>query len=138
MPATFLEVRLLKLSDLDRRIHQPVIILSAETAAGRWQQRRGNAPRLRHADEVDGYRFIPQVHRIHENFRQIEERMMLIDLSPKGTSGVSVDLIFDRSPALSARNFPPAFLQFLYGQRMTGAILGVHPVHVLGEVTCLV
>ena len=88
--------------------------------------------------EAHALRRAASIDRIHQNLRQIEEGVMWIHLRAKGTGGIDVDLIVHDRSAGCVLNLPAAFVEFAHRKRLAGAILGAHPVHVLGEITNLV
>ena len=136
--AAFVEIGFLEHSDLDRRIHQPVVVRRAEPTSGYCSQRRGHVPALGNLAKAHDHRPVPRVHRIHQNLSQIKKCMMRIELRSEGPGRIHKDLILNHGAALRVRDLPPALVHRAHGDRVAGAVFRPHPVHVLREVAHLI
>src|ERR1700692_671120 len=79
-----------------------------------------------------------RVHLIHQDLRQIEERMMSLQLRVEWPGGIDIDLIVHNRATLRTRNQPATLVDVAYHERDAGAILRANPVHVLCEIANLV
>ncbi len=137
--AAFIEIRLLEHSDLDRRIHQPVVVLGAKpTALGQRGEWRGHVPSLGKLAKTHGHRPVARVHRIHENLSQIEERVMRVELCAEGSGRIDKDLIFHYGATLRAGELPSALVQRAHRERPAGAVFRPYPIHILCKVADLI
>ena len=95
-------------------------------------------PLLRDVAEMQAHCGGSGVNRVHQNLREIEERVMCVQLRTERAGRVDVDLIVHQGAAFRSLNLPPALVDLVDREFFAGAIFGAHPVHILREVTNLV
>src|ERR1700684_2942973 len=79
-----------------------------------------------------------RVHGIHQYLRQIEERMVSVQLRVEWSRGVGKDLILNDRAAFRASNLPTALVELPHPERIAGTIFRANPVHVLREIADLI
>ncbi len=81
MPAAFVKIGFLKVAYFYGRIDQSIIIFRIEMAVLGGCERSANLPSIGHVIESHAHGRIAPIRGIHQNFREIEERVMRIELS---------------------------------------------------------
>ncbi len=135
--SAFIKINFPEVADLDRRVDEAVIVRSLVSAAG-VRQRCGNAPSRGQIRDVELDRPGAVVDGIHQDLGEIEEGMMLVQLSAVRTRQVGINLVIHFRAGIGSVYFPQTLIQAVHGEWLPGGVLRTHPVHVLRKITDLV
>src|ERR1700727_3646198 len=135
--ARLVEIGFREIPEFDWRVDQTIIICGGKFFV-RSREGGGEAPSLWDLVETNVHGGIARVHWIHENLRQIEERVVVVELSAEGSGRVHVDLVIDDCPRFRAVDFPKTFVDVMHRERPASTILRLQPIHILSKVANLI
>ena len=138
MSAAFVKIGFLKVAHFHGRIDQSIIIFRMETTVLGGRERSANVPSIGHVIESHGHERISPIRGIHQNFREIEKRVMRIELGSERACRVDENLILHRCSILRCSNFPAALVELRDFESWLVAAPLAYPQHVLREISDLV
>src|SRR5689334_995870 len=122
-----LEVEFDKLPELTGAVCQSIVIFRAQYVGARasrcskvrGRERRSKLPIWRSSRDPERDRKFPPVDGIHQNFGEVEEGMMLVELGSERTSLVDDNVVIENNPPRVGTKLPARFVELPHGKLLS-------------------